>query len=83
MWPPGMRRWGLGGGRGAADAALNVNIPWRIVIEGKAAEVTAELGRLDLAALEVKRGFSLIRLDLPEPSGMDAVRFWVKDVRSI
>ena len=39
-----------------AEVALSAAIPWRIVIQGRAAEVTAELGGLDLAGLEVKGG---------------------------
>ncbi len=68
------RLWGLGGGRRAAEVTLSVAIPWRIVIQGNAAEITAELGRLDLAGLEVKGGYSMIRLELPAPSGVVPVR---------
>jgi hypothetical protein len=60
----------LGEKQGAAEVALSAAIPWRIVIQGGAAEVAAELGGLDLAALVVKGGFSMIRLDLPAPSGV-------------
>jgi DNA-binding MarR family transcriptional regulator len=64
------RLLGLGGKQGAAEVALSAAIPWRIVIQGGAAEVAAELGGLDLAGLEVKGGFSMIRLDLPAPFGV-------------
>ena len=68
------RLLGLGGKQGAAEVALSVAIPWRIVIQGGAAEVVAELGGLDLTGLEVKGGFSMIRLDLPAPSGVVPIR---------
>ncbi|MGI9058242.1 MAG: MarR family transcriptional regulator [Ktedonobacteraceae bacterium] len=68
------RLLGLGEKQGAASVALSTAIPWRIVIQGGAAEVAAELGGLDLAGLEVKGGFSTIRLDLPAPSGVVPIR---------
>ena len=68
------RLWGLVGVQRAAEVTLSVAIPWRIAIEGKAAEVTAELGHLDLAGLEVKGGYGLIHLDLPAPSGVVPIR---------
>ena len=64
------RLLGLGEKQGAAEVALSATIPWRIVIQGGAAEVAAELGGLDLAGLEIKGGFSMIGLDLPAPSGV-------------
>jgi DNA-binding MarR family transcriptional regulator len=68
------RLWALGGGQRVAEVALSVAIPWRIAIQGGASEVTAELGGLDLAGLEVKGGLSSIRLELPEPSGVVPIR---------
>ncbi len=68
------RLLGLGGGQGAAKATLNAAIPWRIVVQGKASAVTADLGRLDLTGLEVKGVFSMIRLELPAPSGVVPLR---------
>jgi len=44
----------LGGEQRATTVALNVVIPWWIVIKGGAAEITAGLGGLDLAGLVVK-----------------------------
>jgi hypothetical protein len=64
----------LGGRQGAAEVALSVAIPWWIVIQGAAAEITTELGGLDLAGLEVTGGFSMIRLELPTPSGVVPIR---------
>lgn len=68
------RLLGLGEKQGAAEVALSTVIPWQIVIQGGAAEVGAELGGLNLAGLEVKGGFSTIRLDLPAPSGVVPIR---------
>jgi DNA-binding MarR family transcriptional regulator len=68
------RLWVLVGGHGAAEITLNVTIPWWIVIQGGASEITAELGGLNLAGLEVKGGMSMIRLELPVPSGVIPIR---------
>jgi DNA-binding MarR family transcriptional regulator len=68
------RLWVLGGGQRTAEVTLSVAIPWRIVIQGGASEVTAELGGLDLAGLEVKGGLRMTRLELPEPSGVVPIR---------
>jgi DNA-binding MarR family transcriptional regulator len=66
--------WVLGGGQGAAEVTLNVALPWWIVIQGGASDITAELGSLNLAGLEVKGGLSTIRLELPVPSGVVPIR---------
>jgi DNA-binding MarR family transcriptional regulator len=68
------RLWVLGGEQRAAEVTLSAAIPWRIVIQGGASEITAELGRLDLAGLELKGGLSMIRLELPAPSGVVPIR---------
>ncbi len=52
-----------------AEVTLSTAIPWQIMIQGGAAQITAELGRLDLAGLEIKGGASMIHLELPMPSG--------------
>lgn len=70
------RLLGLGEKQGAAEIALSATIPWQIVIQGGAAEVAAELGGLDLTKLEVTGGFSMIRLNLPAPSGV--VPIWIR-----
>ncbi len=64
------RLWGLVGGQGTAEITLNVAIPWWIAIQGGASMITAELGRLNLAGLEIKGGMSMIRVQLPMPSGV-------------
>jgi DNA-binding MarR family transcriptional regulator len=69
------RTWFLAGGGGrAAEVALNPAIPWSISIQGGASDITAELGGLDLAGLQVKGGVSMIRLELPVPSGEVPIR---------
>src|SRR5437588_8277528 len=68
------RLLGLGGKQRQAEVTLNVAIPWQIVIQGGASNVTAELGGLDLAGLEVKGGLSMIRLELPAPSSVVPIR---------
>ncbi len=64
------RLLGLGGQQLQAVVTLNVAIPWQIVIQGGAADVTAELAGLDLAGLKVKGGERLMRLELPAPSAV-------------
>lgn len=68
------RLLGLGEKQGQAMIALSSAIPWRIAIQGGAAEAVAELGGLQLAGLEMKGGFNTIRLDLPTPTGMVPLR---------
>lgn len=68
------RLLGLGEKQGQAVVALSVAIPWRIAIQGGAAEAVTELGGLNLAGLEVKGGFNTIRLDLPTPMGRVPIR---------
>jgi len=68
------RLWVPGGEQRAAEVTLSTAIPWRIVIQGGASEVTAELGNLDLAGLEVKGGLSMTRLELPTPSHVVPIR---------
>ncbi len=68
------RLLGLGGKQRTAEVTLNVAIPWWIVIEGGATEITAELGAIDLVGLEVKAGVSMVRLGLPAPSGAVPIR---------
>src|SRR5262249_523265 len=38
------RLWFLGANKGAAEVSLNAAIPWRILIQGGAYDITAELG---------------------------------------
>src|SRR5205085_11093909 len=68
------RLWVLGGQQRVAEVTLSIAIPWWIVIQGGASEVTAELGGLELDGLEVKGGASMIRLELPVPSGAVPIR---------
>ena len=68
------RLWIPGAEKRAAEVTLSVTIPWQITLQGGAVEVNAELGGLDLASLEVKGGGSMIRLELPMPSGVIPIR---------
>jgi DNA-binding MarR family transcriptional regulator len=68
------RLWVLSGKQGAAEVTLSGAIPWRIAIQSGASEITAELGRLNLAGLEVAGGLILIRLELPAPTGVVPIR---------
>jgi hypothetical protein len=68
------RLWFLGGNQRAAEVSLNAAIPWRILIQGGAYDITAELGGLDLAGLEIKGGLSMVRLNLPVPSVVVPIR---------
>jgi DNA-binding MarR family transcriptional regulator len=68
------RLLGLGGKQRAAEITLSAAIPWRITIQGAAAEVAAELGGLDLAGLVIQGGMNMIRLALPTPAGVVPIR---------
>lgn len=57
-----------------AEVTLNASIPWRITIKGGASDINAELGGLDLMELDVRGGMSIVRLELPVPSGVVPVR---------
>ena len=63
------RLWVLGGPQRGADVVLNTTIPWQIMLQGGAVGVVCELGKLNLAGLEVKGGMTTSRLDLPVPVG--------------
>jgi len=64
----------LPGSKRATEIALNATIPWTIMIQGAGMEVNAELGRLQLAGLEVKGEAGTIRLELPMPAGRVPIR---------
>jgi DNA-binding MarR family transcriptional regulator len=69
------RLWVLSGGGGrSAEVTLHAAIPWRISIQGGASVIAAELGGLNLAGLQIKGGVSMIRLELPVPSGEVPIR---------
>ena len=68
------RLLGLGQKQGVAEIALNATIPWRVAIQNGAAEAIADLRGLQLVGLELKGGFSVIRLDLPAPTGRVPIR---------
>ena len=58
----------------STEVTLNSAIPWQITIQGGGSEIAAELDQLDLAGLEVKGGYSVIRLELPSPSDPVLIR---------
>ncbi len=66
--------WLLGGGYGTAEISLNTAIPWSITIQGGVSDLMAELSGLNLAGLEIKGGMSMIRVELPVPTGAVPVR---------
>jgi DNA-binding MarR family transcriptional regulator len=66
--------WAVGGAKRIAEVTLTTAIPWRIAVQGGASEVTANLGDLNLASLEVKGGLSTIHLNLPSPSTAVPIR---------
>jgi DNA-binding MarR family transcriptional regulator len=65
---------GLSGKQPEAVVTLSRAIPWQIVIQGGGAEITAQLGGLDLASLEITGGGSMINLALPVPTGVVPIR---------
>jgi DNA-binding MarR family transcriptional regulator len=67
LWLPGMKKR-------TAEVMLSTAIPWQIVLQGGASEITAELGDLNLASLELKGGAHMSQLELPPPSGVVPVR---------
>lgn len=68
------RLWVPGKEKRAAEVTLSRALPWQIIIGGGAAEVTAELGGLRLASLEIKGGLHAVSLDLPAPTGVVPLR---------
>lgn len=68
------RMWLINRDQRAAELTLSSAVPWRIIIHGGASEITARLGGLDLLELEVKGGMSMIRLELPRPSGVVPIK---------
>jgi DNA-binding MarR family transcriptional regulator len=64
----------LGAEKREVEVTLSTAIPWRVMIQGGAAQLTAELGKLDLAALEIKGGVGMTRVELPVPTGVVPIR---------
>ena len=67
MWLPGMAKR-------VAEVTLNNSVAWEIVLQSGASEITAALGDLLLASLEIKGGAALAQIELPAPSGVIPVR---------
>lgn len=66
--------WTPVGPKRKATVVLSTAVPWQILIQGGAAQVTAELGGLDLAGFEVKGGMSMINLNVPLPARSVPIR---------
>ncbi len=64
----------LGKRQDGAKVTLNASIPWRILVQGSASEIGAELSGLTLAELDVKGSANMVRLELPAPTGTVPVR---------
>ncbi|MDE3229769.1 MAG: MarR family transcriptional regulator [Chloroflexota bacterium] len=58
----------------AAEVTLSDAIPWRILVQGAAQEIRAELGGLTLAEVNVKGSMSEVWLELPAPTSVIPVR---------
>lgn len=67
LWLPGMKKR-------TAEVTLSIAIPWKIVLQGGASEITAELEDLNLTSLELKGGAHMALLELPVPSGVVPLR---------
>lgn len=64
----------LGKRQEGAEVTLSDAIPWRILVQGAASEIRAELSKLALAELDVKGSVSAVQLELPAPDGIVPVR---------
>jgi DNA-binding MarR family transcriptional regulator len=64
----------VGGEHRVADIKLSPAVPWHIAIQGGSGEIVARLGSLNLTGLELKGGLSMIKLELPVPSGVVPIR---------
>ncbi len=60
----------VGPGRRTMELRLNKRVPWTIRLEGGAANITLDLGDLELSRLEVAGGASRLDLRLPSPKGL-------------
>ncbi|HEX2623365.1 MAG TPA: hypothetical protein VHL11_24560, partial [Phototrophicaceae bacterium] len=68
------RLWVLSKENRAAEVILSSSIPWQIALKGGGAQMTAELGSLDLLELEVNGAGSMFRVDLPDPAHVVPIR---------
>src|SRR6266545_528828 len=68
------RLWIPGKEKRAAEVTLSTAIPWSIVIRSGGAEITAELGGLDLLEMEVNGAGSTFQVELPEPTRVVPIR---------
>jgi DNA-binding MarR family transcriptional regulator len=68
------RLWAPGKEKRAAEVTLSTAIPWQIALKGGGAEMTAELGGLELLELEATGAGSMFHVVLPEPTRVVPIR---------
>ncbi|HYF64471.1 MAG TPA: MarR family transcriptional regulator, partial [Herpetosiphonaceae bacterium] len=62
------RLWMAGREQRVAEVTLSTAVPWRIALKGGGAQMTGELGGLDLLELEASGAGSTFHIELPEPA---------------
>ncbi len=67
LWLPGKEKR-------AAEVTLSTAIPWQLTLKGGAAEMTAELGGLDVLELEANGAGSTFHVELPKPKRVVPIR---------
>jgi len=68
------RLWVPGKEKRAVEVTLSTAIPWQIALKGGGAQMTAELGGLDLLELEANGAGSTFHVELPEPTRVVPIR---------
>jgi DNA-binding MarR family transcriptional regulator len=58
----------------SAEVTLSTAIPWQIALKGGGAQITAELGGLDLRELEAQGVGSTLHIELPAPTCVVPIR---------
>ena len=73
-YPKPKRQWLPRKEKRVAEITLSTAIPWQIALKGGGAEMTAELGGLDLLEIEANGAGSMFSVDLPKPSRVVPIR---------
>ncbi len=68
------RLWIPGKEKRVAEVTLSTAIPWQITLKGGGAQMTAELGGLELLELEANGAGSAFHITLPEPTRVVPIR---------
>jgi len=68
------RLWVPGKEKRAAEVTLSTAMPWQIALKGGGAQMTAELGGVDLLELEANGAGSTFQVELPEPTRVVPIR---------